>query len=330
MLAPALLGKLTVPLGYLLLGLGAVMFVLPGPGAPVLIAGLVLLSRRQRWARGALRRLKLRIYRAARARREARGEARPRPPRPPRGSRMALGAALLLAAAGPPAAARAATPWLDVEAGAVGSAYNDVRIPGDSGTRFSLTDDLSARSAPFLRVRAGADLGRHEVWALYAPLKLEASGAAPADLDFFGATFPAGTPLRGTYRFDSYRVGWRYAVVKRDRLEVAVGAAAKIRDAAISICAATCTVRSNTGFVPLASARLHWTFAGPFGLLLDADGLAGGPGRAVDATAALTWRAAENVSVRVGGRVVEGGSDTDSVYNFALLAYAAGGVTVRF
>lgn len=245
-----------------------------------------------------------------------------------------LAAALALTA---PAAARAgpsgtahAGPWVDFETGGVWSGYNDVRIPGDTGTRFSLHDDLTTTGAPFTRVRAGVDFGRHQVWALYAPLKLEAQGVAPADIDFFGTTFAAGTPLRGTYRFDSYRLGWRYRVVDGERLTVALGATAKIRDAAITVCAATCTVRSNTGFVPLASFMVHWRFAGPFGLLLDGDALAGGPGRAEDVTLALTWQAAENLTARVGYRIVEGGADTDSVYNFALLNYAAAGLTVRF
>jgi hypothetical protein len=236
----------------------------------------------------------------------------------------------LLVGAAAPAAALAATPWVDVETGGVWSGYNDVRIPGDTGTRFSLQDDLTTAGAPFTRVRAGLDLGRHQVWALYAPLRLEASGVAPARIDFFGTTFAAGTPLRGSYRFDSYRLGWRYRVVEGERLTVALGVTAKIRDAAIGVCAATCTVRSNTGFVPLASFMVHWRFAGPFGLLLDGDALAGGPGRAEDVTLALTWEAAENLTARLGYRIVEGGADTDSVYNFALLHYAAAGLTARF
>jgi len=308
-------------LGYLLLLVGLAFVVLPGPGAPFLLGGLALLARDRPWARRGLEWAKRQVVRLRRAR-------RPRRPRGPRGALPGAATAAVLALS-LPVGARAATPWVDFEAGAVASGYNDVRIPGDSGTRFSLSEDLSTRSAPYFRVRAGVVAGRHEVHALYAPLRLEASGVAPADLDFFGTTFPAGTPLRGTYRFDSYRVGYRYAVVQREALELAIGLTAKIRDAAITVCSATCTVRANTGFVPLASARLHWRFAGPIGLLVDAEGLAGGPGRAEDVTIALTWDAAPNVTVRAGGRVVEGGADTDSVYNFALLGYAGAGVTVR-
>jgi hypothetical protein len=248
--------------------------------------------------------------------------------RPPGARLLAL---VALAAAALPSGARArVVPWIDLETGGVWSGYNDVRIPGDTGTKFSLHDDLSTDAAPYTRVRAGLTFGRHEVSALYAPLRLSADGVAPADVFFFGTTFPAGTPLRGSYRFDSYRLGWRYAVVRRERLEVSLGATAKLRDAAIGVCAATCTVRSDTGFVPLASFRVHWEFTPSFGLLLDGDALAGGPGRAEDVTLAVTWKASESVTARAGWRIVEGGADTRSVYTFALLSYLGGGVTVRF
>lgn len=240
-------------------------------------------------------------------------------------------AALSLAASLAPAAASGqVVPWVDVETGGAWAVYDDVRIPGRSGTLFSLTDDLSTSAAPYTRVRAGVALGRHEIWALYAPLTLQASGVAPTDLVFNGTTFPAGTPLRATYRFDSYRLGWRYQVWRSEAVEVALGLTAKIRDAAIAVCAAECTVRSNTGFVPLASFKAHWTFAGPFGLLLEGDALAGGPGRAEDVTLALTWRASDDVTTRAGWRFVEGGADVASVYNFAMLSYLGAGLTVTF
>jgi hypothetical protein len=322
-----LLDRLATPLGYGLLAVGGALMVLPGPGIPFLLGGLALLARHRPWARRALRRLRLHV-----ARRMGRG--RPGTPSPgARGRRaraLSAGAALLLAAGLPGAARAGAVPWLDLETGGVWSGYNDVRIPGRGGTRFSLHDDLTTSAAPYTRVRAGIELGRHEVSALYAPLRLSAAGVAPGDIAFSGTTFAAGTPLRGSYRFDSYRLGWRYRVVDGERLQLSLGATAKIRDAAIAVCAATCTVRSDTGFVPLASFRLHWSFAPPFGLLLDGDALAGGPGRAEDVTLAVTWKAADNVGVRAGWRIVEGGADTRSVYNFALLSYLGAGVTVRF
>ena len=41
----------------------------------------------------------------------------------------------------------------DIEGGWVFPGYNDVRVPGDSGTKLSLTEDLSADSFPAFRAR---------------------------------------------------------------------------------------------------------------------------------------------------------------------------------
>ncbi|MRR10065.1 hypothetical protein EG831_08340, partial [bacterium] len=49
----------------------------------------------------------------------------------------------------------AARPFLEIEAGAVFSGYNDVAVPGDAGTRFSLSRELRSDPAPFGRLRAG-------------------------------------------------------------------------------------------------------------------------------------------------------------------------------
>ena len=41
-----------------------------------------------------------------------------------------------------PAAALPVSFWIDAESGAAFTGYNDVQIPADTGTRFSLADDL--------------------------------------------------------------------------------------------------------------------------------------------------------------------------------------------
>jgi hypothetical protein len=56
----------------------------------------------------------------------------------------------------------AAQVFIDVEVGTAYTASNDVRIPGDTGTRFSLSDDLQADRVGFFRLRAGYTFGeRH-------------------------------------------------------------------------------------------------------------------------------------------------------------------------
>lgn len=237
-------------------------------------------------------------------------------------------AALVLATALLPAPALAGW-FVDFETGVAWQGYNDVRIPGDTGTLFSLTDDLTPGSAPIYRVRLGWNItDRHTVFAFFAPLRLDATGVAPVDIQFAGGTYPAGTPVYGTYRFDSYRLTYRYGLVRDERVDVDIGLTAKVRDAAISLYGSEFHSRADTGLVPLLSFRVAWRFAGDLGLLLDGDALAGGPGRAEDVLLALTWRLRDDLTLKAGYRMVEGGSDVDSVYTFAWIHFAVVGLTV--
>jgi hypothetical protein len=63
--------------------------------------------------------------------------------------------------------------------------------------------------------------------------------------------------------------------------------------------------------------------------LFEADALAGGPGRAVDAALKLGYDVGDRWSILAGYRTIEGGADVDAVYSFAWLHYAAVSVTWR-
>jgi hypothetical protein len=62
---------------------------------------------------------------------------------------------------------------------------------------------------------------------------------------------------------------------------------------------------------------------------VDADALAGGPGRAVDAAVKTGYDLGESWTLDAGYRTVEGGADVTSVYNFAWLHYAVLSLTWR-
>lgn len=221
---------------------------------------------------------------------------------------------------------------LDVESGLVGSGYNDVRIPGDTGTLFSLSEDLSTDSDAYVRARVEWEFGdRHAVSALYAPLTLSAAGTLGEDVAFAGEVFPAGTEVEGTYTFNSYRLTYRYTLTESDRFEAGVGFTAKIRDALIRVEGGGQEAeKKNVGFVPLLNFRLAWDLTDRVGFLLEGDALAAPQGRAEDVTAAVLFSASDRVQVRVGYRIVEGGADNEEVYNFALINYACVGVRVSF
>lgn len=220
----------------------------------------------------------------------------------------------------------------EFEAGFVFVGRNDVRIPGNGGTAISFSDDLTTDPAPVFRVRLGYRLGeRHLITALYAPLQLNATGSVNRDVSFDGGTYPAGTPLLGVYRFDSYRLTYRYSFIRRAGLEIAAGLTAKIRDAEVSLYGADARSKTNTGFVPLVNVHIAWHPGDRrFGLLLDADALAAPQGRAEDVLLAITWALRDGLDLRVGYRTLEGGADNDEVYNFAWLHYAVVGVAMTF
>jgi hypothetical protein len=170
-------------------------------------------------------------------------------------------------------------------------------------------------------------LERHLVTALYAPLELVARGSADRDVTFNGGSYPAGTPLLAVYRFDSYRLTYRYSFVRNDALDLAAGLTAKIRDAETSLHGADARSKTNTGFVPLLNLHAAWQpDGGDFGLVLDADALVAPQGRAEDVLLALTWQLREELELRAGYRMLEGGAENDEVYSFAWLHYSVLGL----
>lgn len=221
---------------------------------------------------------------------------------------------------------------LDVEGGWVFPGYNDVRIPGDSGTKLSLTEDLSADSFPAFRARYTATLaGKHDVSLLAAFLTMNSDGTLDRDVDFNGTTFSAGTPLDATFRFNSYRLTYRYLLYDSPRFQFRAGASAKVRDAAIRLeGGGQESEKTDLGFVPLLSFNARWLAHPRLHLVLDGDALAAPQGRAEDVLLAAVAPLNDRVSVKAGYRILEGGADNDDVYTFSLFHYAVAGVEARF
>lgn len=238
-----------------------------------------------------------------------------------------IGIAAILAVA--PASALGVGFSADVETGIASSGYNDVRIPGDTGTLFSLTDDLATETSLFFRLRLGYRIGEtHSLSLLIAPLRLSAEGQVDRPIFFENHEFSANTVLRSTYRFDSYRIGYRYGFYHTPKAELALGVTAKIRDASIKLENGSVTAeKTNTGFVPLVSFLVRWELTQCVSLLLDGDALAGPQGRAEDVLLAAEYRPCTKAGVKMGYRILEGGADVDEVYNFTLINYLVlGGV----
>ena len=221
---------------------------------------------------------------------------------------------------------------LDIETGIVSSGYNDVRIPGDAGTLFSLSEELEAESGIFYRIRVFYHFNkRHHVGALYAPLSFNSSGQLDRELLFQDKTFPANTSLETTYQFNSYRLFYRYDFLRKNKIEIGVGFTAKIRDAKIAVKGnGQESVKENVGFVPILHFRVLWKFTGSLALVLDGDALAAPQGRAEDVLVAVLLKAFDKIDLKAGYRIVEGGAENDEVYTFALINYASIGAIIHF
>lgn len=231
------------------------------------------------------------------------------------------------------AAPEASGSWTaELESGAVWSGSNDVRIPGKGGTLLSLSEDLSTESGPYWRARLGWNPdGRHHLRALWAPLELRANGAVDRPVRFQGTEFPAGADLEARYRFDSYRLTYRYDLHASARGLVGLGFTAKIRDAEVSLSGEGLSARkTNTGFVPLLHFLGEWRWHPRWSVLLDADALAAPQGRAEDVLFALRRDFGRSVTLTGGYRFVEGGADNDEVYSFAWIHYASLALGVSF
>ena len=77
-------------------------------------------------------------------------------------------------------------PYLSLEGGSAWQSRNDVRIPGNTGTRFDLT--AWGKGPVFAgRIYAGYRFGpHHEVRALWAPLSLTVRGQPSSAISFAG------------------------------------------------------------------------------------------------------------------------------------------------
>ena len=225
-----------------------------------------------------------------------------------------------------------ATQSFDIEGGWVFPGYNDVRIPGDSGTKLSLTEDLSANSFPACRARYTVTLaGKHDLGLLAAFLTMRSEGTLDRDVDFNGATFPAGTPLESTFRFNSYRLTYRYLFYDSPKFQFRFGVSGKVRDAAIRLKGGgQSSENTDLGFVPLLSFNATWFVHPSLRLVLDGDALAAPQGRAEDVLLAVVAPLNDNVSLRAGYRILEGGADNDTVYTFSLFHYAVAGIVMTF
>lgn len=206
-----------------------------------------------------------------------------------------------------------------VEVGAGYQSRNDVRIPGNTGTGFSLKDVQGSGPVPVVRVWGEwrfAD--KHGLRLTAAPVRIEGTGTLDEDVFFVDKTFTKNTPVKASYQFDTYRLTYRYRFHKSEKWNCSWGGTLLVRDAKIALeQEGQQASKSNLGAVPLLHLSGLWRMTPQWRTVMEMDGLAGGPGRAIDATVQSFWQTSDRWEFGGGYRTIEGGSDVDAVYTFA-------------
>jgi hypothetical protein len=166
--------------------------------------------------------------------------------------------------------------------------------------------------------------------ALAAPFQIVESGTPQKDLVFTGKTFAAGKTTEATYKFNSWRLSYRYLLSEGEQAKWWIGFTAKIRDAKVQLRQdGLVGTDTDVGFVPLLHVSGDIALTERLRFLAEIDGLAGGPGRAIDAAAKIGIDVSSVWRISLGYRTLEGGADVDSVYSFAWLHYAVASLTWR-
>ncbi len=220
--------------------------------------------------------------------------------------------------------------FLEMEAGPVWQSRNEVKIPGTTGTKFSLKD---FEGGPFLsgRVYGGYRwTDRSEFRALFAPLTLKGSRNLSSPIDFQNSTFTPGTDTHSIYKFNSYRLTYRYRLVDSDKWIFWIGFTGKIRDATVALEQGTISAeKKSLGFVPLLHFRLLYRVGPEWLLDLDGDALVAPQGRAEDVVVRINYQLNPEITVNVGYRLLEGGADNSRVYAFSFLHYLVAGMRIE-
>jgi hypothetical protein len=230
----------------------------------------------------------------------------------------------------------------DIETGIVKVNRNDASsswknsfgdLNGIDGTLFSYAKDFNNPVKPLFRVRASYAFGKskkHFLSFLAAPVQYKTVGILNNPITFNSIVFSANQQTEGFYKFNGYRLTYRYYFVQRNTLTMGLGLTLNLRDAEFSLRQGTKYERNyNRGLVPLINTYLNYKFTDHLGVLVDGDVFyVDNTGGAIDYLTGFNYSFNKNVAVKTGYRFFSGvGSEKGNVYNKLFVStFVIGGV----
>jgi hypothetical protein len=221
--------------------------------------------------------------------------------------------------------------FANLESGAFFTNINDIRN-GSNGTIFSLKNDFQTPVTPFLRLRAGYLLNEKNHFSfLYAPLKIVETETIEKDILFDGKNFKANIPIEVVYKFNSYRFTYNRRIISKDNFKFGLGFSAKIRDAGVSLKNIELSSGNfGIGFAPLINLLANWDISQKMGVDFFGEGIAASKGRALDLSLSGRYCFTKNLQGNIGYRLLEGGANGTSRYNFIQLHFVFASLNYSF
>lgn len=222
---------------------------------------------------------------------------------------------------------------LDVESGVSWNTKNQIRFPNGGNSLADLldvTDDLGTGKTLFYRLRGSYTVNeKHVISVLYAPLQFETTGQFTEPVRFGNETFDTQDKTTVSYKFNSYRLTYRYVFLDKEKIKIGAGITGKIRDARVAFSAdGKSNETTDLGVVPLINFSIELLPNNPLSFIIIGDALVGPQGRAEDVFAGANYKINNTIKFKAGYRVLEGGADVDQVYNFSLIHYGVLGIVV--
>lgn len=227
---------------------------------------------------------------------------------------------------------------LTVESGIAFNGSNDVRYfneEGNKGDYFSLTDDFTPQH-PQLYARIEAQfrfLDKNIIELTAAPLAFDYEKNSGSSIQFGEYEYGlSGNTVIGRYEFNTYRASYRYQFIDTEKWSLSAGATVLVRDARIALSEnGNEEETTDLGVVPLLSFDGRYIYSENLEFLLKGDALVGPQGRAEDVLVGFHYKLkADELSARIGYRIIDGGADVAQVYNFALIHFASVGLQYNF
>ncbi len=188
---------------------------------------------------------------------------------------------------------------------------------------FSLKNDFQTQVSPYFRIRVGyLSNEKNHFSFLYAPLKIAETGTIEKDILFDGKIFKSNIPTEAIYKFNSYRFTYNRRIIRKDNFILGLGLSAKIRDAGISLKNRELFSENfSIGFAPLINLLVNWDISEKMGLDFFGEYIAASKGRAIDLSLSGSYSFNKNLQGNIGYRLLEGGANGTSRYNFIQLHF---------